>query len=62
VQVLTPGTTAWTTWQLKQTGASTGAAYTAAAGPGQYKFRARLNGPSGSTLYSTARTVKVTVS
>ena len=59
VQVLLPGTTLWTTWKAKQAGASTSAAYTAADGPGKYKFRARLTGPSGSTVYSTARTTTV---
>src|SRR4051812_14943095 len=58
VQVLTPGTTLWTTWKAKQAGASTSADYTAAA-PGKFKFRGKLVGPSGSTVYSTARTTTV---
>jgi uncharacterized repeat protein (TIGR01451 family) len=59
VQVLLPGTTTWQTWKAKQAGASTSAAYTVAATPGKYKFRAKLTGPSGSTVYGTANTTTV---
>ena len=58
VQVLPNTQTQWQTWKAKQTGASTSADYTAVT-PGKYKFRARLTGPSGSTIYSTARTTTV---
>jgi uncharacterized repeat protein (TIGR01451 family) len=58
VQVLLPNQTLWQNWKTKQTGASISADFTADA-PGKYKFRAKLTGPSGSTVYSIARTTTV---
>ncbi len=58
VQVLLPNQTLWQNWETKQTGASASAASPADA-TGKYKFRAKLTGPSGSTVYSIARTTTV---
>jgi uncharacterized repeat protein (TIGR01451 family) len=59
IQVLAPGSSTWTNWQLNQTMLSTSASYTPAA-TGTYQFRSRLHlSGSGATAYGPAFSVFV---
>ena len=61
VQVMTPSGS-WTDWKADQTGSQTGAKYMAKAGPGTYRFRARLQNSDtgGASGWSPAASIKVT--
>jgi plastocyanin len=60
VQILRPGATGFANWRVNQTGTAVSSTFTPDAGPGTYKFRARLQkGTGGASGYSAAVTVTV---